>query len=239
MKNCLSVWHSRTLSGVAALAASALIVSSAHALDRSVVGMNGMVVAGHPLAAQAGIKVSGRRHGLRRRDRRRRGSQHRHDGHDGPGGLGLRAAVGCAEEGAVVDRLQRRRAGCDRSEEIRHGEEAARRDGSDRAGRAERLGSRSQEMRQPALGRAVAGRHQLRRERLAGRHESNFHIKRHISELGINETWAKEFLVNNDAPGAGLHPEAQGPRRDLQGLRRARAPTRSTKAKSATSSSPS
>ena len=33
--------------------------------------------------------------------------------------------------------------------------------------------------------------------------ESNFHIKRHIAELGINETWAKEFLVNNDAPGAG------------------------------------
>ena len=57
MKNCLSVWHSRTLSGVAALAASALIVSSAHALDRSIVGLSGMVVAGHPLAAQAGIKV--------------------------------------------------------------------------------------------------------------------------------------------------------------------------------------
>ena len=33
--------------------------------------------------------------------------------------------------------------------------------------------------------------------------ESNFHIKRHISELGIYETWAKEFLVDNDAPGAG------------------------------------
>ena len=53
----ISVWWSRALSGVAALATGALITSTAYALDRSVVGMNGMVVAGHPLAAQAGIKV--------------------------------------------------------------------------------------------------------------------------------------------------------------------------------------
>ncbi len=33
--------------------------------------------------------------------------------------------------------------------------------------------------------------------------ESAFHIKRHISELGIYDSWTKEFLVNNDAPAAG------------------------------------
>src|SRR5829696_9043937 len=42
---------------LAAIAASVLIGSSAFALDRSVIATNGMVVAGHPLAAQAGLKV--------------------------------------------------------------------------------------------------------------------------------------------------------------------------------------
>src|SRR5829696_1765148 len=41
----------------AALLALTVSFSPAAALDRSVVGKNGMVVAGHPLAVQAGIKV--------------------------------------------------------------------------------------------------------------------------------------------------------------------------------------
>ena len=68
--------------------------------------------------------------------------------------------------------------------------------------------------------------------------ESNFHIKRHIAEIGINESWAKEFLVNNDAPGAGYmlkRPESRA-----RPTRRSppRARTRSTTVRSATSSSP-
>ena len=30
----------------------------------------------------------------------------------------------------------------------------------------------------------------------------------HSAEIGINESWAKEFLVNNDATRGGLHVEA-------------------------------
>jgi gamma-glutamyltranspeptidase len=106
MKNSLSVWRSRTLSGVAALAASALVASAAHALDRSIVGLSGMVVAGHPLAAQAGIKVL--KAGGTACDAAVAASAVLSIAMTdmmGPGGLGLRAAVGWAEKGAVVDRL--------------------------------------------------------------------------------------------------------------------------------------
>lgn len=33
--------------------------------------------------------------------------------------------------------------------------------------------------------------------------DSAFHIRRHISELGIYESWSKEFLVNGQAPAVG------------------------------------
>ena len=57
MTSQLSRWRGRKLLCVAALTAGGIFVSPAHALDRSVVGKNGMVVAGHPLAVQAGLKV--------------------------------------------------------------------------------------------------------------------------------------------------------------------------------------
>ena len=37
-------------------------------------------------------------------------------------------------------------------------------------------------------------------------HDSAFHVRRHVSELGIFESWAKEFMIDGKAPDAGaLH----------------------------------
>ena len=42
-------------------------------------------------------------------------------------------------------------------------------------------------------------------------HDSSFHVRRHVSELGIYDSWAKEFLTDGQAPAPGaLHV-----RRDL------------------------
>ena len=106
MNTHLSEWRSRTLAGVAALAIGTLIASTGHALDRSVVGTNGMVVAGHPLAVQAGLKVlqaggtacdaaiaTAAVLSIAMTDMM------------GPAGSGYALLWDAAEEGAVVDRL--------------------------------------------------------------------------------------------------------------------------------------
>ena len=37
-------------------------------------------------------------------------------------------------------------------------------------------------------------------------HDSSFHVRRHIAELGIYDSWAKEFLIDGQAPAPGaLH----------------------------------
>ena len=204
MNTHLSEWRSRTLAGVAALAIGTLIASTGHALDRSVLGTNGMVVAGHPLAAQAGIKVLQ------------------------AGGTACDAAVaasavlsitmtdmmGPAGSGyALLWDAQKKELSSidyngvapaatdpkkfDMSKKLR-GVMAPTVPGALKGWEAihKKCGNRQwADLWQDAINYADNG--------WPVDFESNLHIKRHIAELGINETWAKEFLVDNDAPGAG------------------------------------
>ena len=192
------------LSGALALAAGTLVVSTAQALDRSVVGANGMVVAGHPLAAQAGIRVLQ------------------------AGGTACDAAVavstvlsitmtdmmGPAGSGyALLWDAQRKELSSidyngvapaatnpktfDMAKKLR-GAMAPTVPGALRGWEAvhKKCGNRPwADLWQDAVRYAENG--------WPLDFESNFHIKRHISELGIYDSWAKEFLVNNDAPGPG------------------------------------
>jgi gamma-glutamyltranspeptidase len=205
MNTRLSVRPRRAAPAVAAvLAAGALIASAAHALDRSIVGLNGMVVAGHPLAAQAGIKV------LK------------------AGGTACDAAIaasavlsiamtdmmGPAGSGyALLWDAQKKELSSidyngvapaatdpknfDMSKKLR-GAMAPTVPGALKGWEAvhKKCGNRPwAELWQDAINYADNG--------WPVDAESNLHIKRHIAELGIYESWAKEFLVDNDAPGAG------------------------------------
>jgi gamma-glutamyltranspeptidase/glutathione hydrolase len=189
---------------MAALTAAALFASSAGALDRSVVGVNGMIVAGHPLAAQAGIKVLQ------------------------AGGTACDAAVaastvlsitmtdmmGPAGSGyALLWDAQKKELSSidyngvapaatdpkqfDMAKKLR-GPMAPTVPGALKGWEAihQKCGTRQwAELWQDAINYAENG--------WPVDHESNFHIKRHIADLGIYETWVKEFLVDNDAPGPG------------------------------------
>jgi gamma-glutamyltranspeptidase/glutathione hydrolase len=204
MNSQISAWRSRMLVAIAALTAGSVIGSSVHALDRSVVGVNGMVVAGHPLATQAGLKVLQ------------------------AGGTACDAAVATSAvlSIAMTDMMGPAGSGYallwdaqkkeltsidyngvapvatdptkfDMAKKLR-GPMAPTVPGALKGWEEihKKCGSRPwAELWQDAINYAENG--------WPVDHESNFHIKRHISDLGIYETWVKEFLVNNDAPGAG------------------------------------
>ena len=192
------------LSGVAALSATALFATAAHSLDRSVVGVNGMVVAGHPLAAQAGLKVLQ------------------------AGGTACDAAVATAAVLSITmtdmmgpagsgyallwDAQKKELSAIDYNGVAPAATDPKKYDMAKKLRGAmaptvpgalkgwdevhKKCGSKPwADLWQDAINYAENG--------WAVDHESNFHIKRHISELGIYETWVKEFLVNNDAPGPG------------------------------------
>ena len=188
----------------AALIGSMVAFSQAVALDRSVVGKNGMVVAGHPLAVQAGLKVLQ------------------------AGGTACDAAVatstvlsitmtdmmGPAGSGyALIWEPQKKELSSidyngvapaatdpkkfDMAKKLR-GPLAPTVPGALKGWEAvhQKCGNRPwADLWQDAIAYAETG--------WPLDTESNFHIKRHIPEIGINESWAKEFLVNNDAPGPG------------------------------------
>ncbi len=188
----------------AALAALTISFSPAAALDRSVVGKNGMVVAGHPLAVQAGLKVLQ------------------------AGGTACDAAIATATvlSIAMTDMMGPAGSGYallwepqkkelssidyngvapaatdpkkfDMAKKLR-GPMAPTVPGALKGWEAvhKKCGNRPwAELWTDAIGYAENG--------WPLDTESNFHIKRHIPEIGINESWAKEFLVNNDAPGPG------------------------------------
>jgi gamma-glutamyltranspeptidase/glutathione hydrolase len=197
-------YHAPAAYCAAAFLGLAALTSQAQALDRSVVGKNGMVVAGHPLAVQAGLKVLQ------------------------AGGtacdaaiatatvlsLGMTDMMGPAGSGyALLWEPQKKELSSidyngvapaatdpkkfDMAKKLR-GPMAPTVPGALKGWEAvhKKCGNRPwAELWQDAIGYAENG--------WPLDTESNFHIKRHIPEIGINESWAKEFLVNNDAPGAG------------------------------------
>ncbi|MCI0676382.1 MAG: gamma-glutamyltransferase [Phycisphaerales bacterium] len=192
------------MSGAAALSATVLLSTNVYSLDRSVVGLSGMVVTGHPLAAQTGLKVLQ------------------------AGGTACDAAIatatvlsitmtdmmGPAGSGyALLWDAQKKELSAidyngvapaatdpkqyDMAKKLR-GPMAPTVPGALKGWEAvhKKCGSKPwAELWQDAINYAENG--------WPVDTESNFHIKRHIADLGIYDTWVKEFLVNNDAPGAG------------------------------------
>ena len=204
MTHQISRWPSRMLLCAAALTASGVFVSTAHALDRSVVGINGMVVAGHPLAAQAGLKVLQ------------------------AGGTACDAAVATASvlSIAMTDMMGPAGSGYALLWDAQKKElTSIDYNGVAPAATDPKNFDMAKKLRgpiAPTVPGALKGWEEVHKK--CGNRpwaelwqdainyaengwpvdtESNFHIKRHISELGIYEAWAKEFLVDNDAPGAG------------------------------------
>ena len=197
-------WRSRLLVGVAALTAIAVLGTTVHALDRSLVGVNGMVVAGHPLAAQAGVKVLQ------------------------GGGTACDAAVATASvlSIAMTDMMGPAGSGYALLWDAQKKElTSIDYNGVAPAATDPKKFDMAKKLRgpmAPTVPGALKGWEEVHKK--CGNRpwaelwqdainyaengwpvdtESNFHIKRHISDLGIYETWAKEFLVDNDAPGAG------------------------------------
>ena len=197
-------WRSRLLVGVAALTATAVLGTNVHALDRSMVGVNGMVVAGHPLAAQAGLKVLQ------------------------GGGTACDAAVATASvlSIAMTDMMGPAGSGYALLWDAQKKElTSIDYNGVAPAATDPKKFDMAKKLRgpmAPTVPGALKGWEEVHKK--CGNRpwaelwqdainyaengwpvdtESNFHIKRHISDLGIYETWAKEFLVDNDAPGAG------------------------------------
>ena len=197
-------WRSRLLVGVAALTATAVLGTNVHALDRSMVGVNGMVVAGHPLAAQAGLKVLQ------------------------GGGTACDAAVATASvlSIAMTDMMGPAGSGYALLWDAQKKElTSIDYNGVAPAATDPKKFDMAKKLRgpmAPTVPGALKGWEEVHKK--CGNRpwaelwqdainyaengwpvdtESNFHIKRHISDLGIYETWTKEFLVDNDAPGAG------------------------------------
>ena len=197
-------WRSRLLVGVAALTATAVLGTNVHALDRSMVGVNGMVVAGHPLAAQAGLKVLQ------------------------GGGTACDAAVATASvlSIAMTDMMGPAGSGYALLWDAQKKElTSIDYNGVAPAATDPKKFDMAKKLRgpmAPTVPGALKGWEEVHKK--CGNRpwaelwqdainyaengwpvdtKSNFHIKRHISDLGIYETWAKEFLVDNDAPGAG------------------------------------
>jgi gamma-glutamyltranspeptidase/glutathione hydrolase len=192
------------LSGAAALSATVLLSSSVYSLDRSVVGINGMVVAGHPLAAQAGLKVLQ------------------------AGGTACDAAVATATVLSITmtDMMGPAGSGYALLWDAQKKElSAIDYNGVAPAATDPKQYDMAKKLRgpmAPTVPGALKGWEEVHKK--CGTKpwaelwqdainyaengwpvdtESNLHIKRHIPEIGIFESWAKEFLVNNDAPGAG------------------------------------
>jgi gamma-glutamyltranspeptidase/glutathione hydrolase len=189
---------------ILALAAGALITPSAFALDRPVVGANGLVVAGHPLAASAGLKVLQ------------------------AGGTACDAAVAAASvlSIAMTDMMGPAGSGYALLWDAQKKEiTAIDYNGVAPAAADPKKYDMSKKLRgvlAPTVPGTLKGWEEIHKKcgnkpwaelwqdainyadnGWAIDPESNFHIKRHIPELSIYETWVKEFLVNNDAPGAG------------------------------------
>jgi len=204
MINHPSLHRRMLLSGAAALSVATLMATTALALDRSVVGTNGMVVAGHPLAAQAGLRVLQ------------------------AGGTACDAAVATATVLSITmtdmmgpagsgyallwDGQKKELSAIDYNGVAPAATDPAKFD----------MAKKLRGAMAPTVPGALKGWEEVHKKcgskpwaelwqdaiRYAENgwpldYESAFHIKRHISELGINETWTKEFLVNNDAPRPG------------------------------------
>ncbi len=191
------------LFGAAAVAA-ALLAGPALALDRAVVGTNGMVVAGHPLAVQAGLRVL--QAGGNACDAAVATATVLSLGMPdmmGPAGSGYALLWdGQKKELSAIDYNGVAPAATDpkkfdMAKKLR-GPMAPTVPGTLKGWEAvhKKCGSKPwAELWQDAINYAENG--------FPIDAESAFHIKRHIPEIGTNETWAKEFLVNNDAPTAG------------------------------------
>lgn len=192
------------LSGALAIAATAAVSTSAFALDRAVIGTNGMVVAGHPLAAQAGMRVLQ------------------------AGGTACDAAVATATVLSITLTDMMGPAGSGYAlywDNKKQNLSAIDYNGVAPAATDPKKFDMAKKLRgpmAPTVPGALKGWEavhkkcgnqpwaSLWRDAIAyADHgwpvdsESAFHIKRHIPELGINESWAKEFLINNDAPAPG------------------------------------
>lgn len=189
---------------IVTLLASGLAASAANALDKPLVARNGMVVAGHPLAVESGLRA------LR------------------AGGTACDAAVATAATLSVMMPDMMGPAGSGFA--LLWNEQKKELSALDYNGVAPKatkaadynLEKKRRGMWAPTVPGNLMGWETVHRKcgRLPwaslwqdaighaqnGRpmdHDSAFHVRRHVSELGIYDSWVKEFLVNGEAPVAG------------------------------------